>query len=177
MLFTNKYTTSHKYRFDKTLIFFKKHIPEGSSILDLGVDNPFSEIMRSEGYQVINTQGEDLDLDLGNIKNVKVDVVTAFQIFEHLISPFNVLNEINAKKLVATVPLRLWFASAYKSKINPWHNHFHEFEDWQFNWLLEKSGWKIIDGEKWVSRTKINGIRPFLRNFTPRHYAVYAERK
>ena len=55
--------------------------------------------------------------------------------------------------------------------------HFHEFEDWQFDWLLEKAGWTIIDSQKWISKVKINGIRPLLRNYTPRYYAVYAERK
>jgi hypothetical protein len=24
-----------------------------------------------------------------------------------------------------------------------WDRHYHEFEDWQFDWLLEKSNWKI----------------------------------
>ena len=33
---------------------------------------------------------------------------------------------------------------AYKSKTDPLDRHYHEFEPWQFDWLLEKSGWKII---------------------------------
>lgn len=177
MSFSTNYYKSHKYRFDKTLGFLKKHIPKRFLILDLGIENPFSEVMKSEGFQVINTQGEDLDMDLTIVRNTKVDVVTAFEIFEHLVSPFNVLKEINAKKLIATVPLRLWFASAYQSKNNPWDRHFHEFEDWQFDWLLQKTGWKVMHSEKWISPTKITGFRPLLRNIIPRHYAVYAERK
>ncbi|MDE3741526.1 methyltransferase [Maribacter polysaccharolyticus] len=163
-------------RFENTLAFLQKHITTDETILDLGVENPFSKIMKETGYTVANTQGEDLDLDFTNITDTPTDVVTAFEIFEHLIAPFNVLREIKAKKLVASIPLRLWFAPAYQSKTDPWDRHFHEFEDWQFDWLLEKAGWKIIDRAKWSNPVKKIGIRPLLRSFTPRYYIVYAER-
>ena len=132
--------------------------------------------MKQNGYQVSNTQGEDLDVDFSSVKASNSDVVTAFEIFEHLVAPYNVLKEINAKKLVASIPLRLWFSSAYRSKTDPWDRHFHEFEDWQFDWLLEKAGWKIKDAVKWTNPTKKIGLRPLLRLFTPRYYIVYAER-
>ncbi len=163
-------------RFENTLAFLQKHITTDETILDLGVENPFSKIMKETGYTVANTQGEDLDLDFTNITDTPTDVVTAFEIFEHLIAPFNVLREIKAKKLVASIPLRLWFAPAYQSKTDPWDRHFHEFEDWQFDWLFEKAGWKIIDRAKWSNPVKKIGIRPLLRSFTPRYYIVYAER-
>ena len=165
----------HK-RYKRTLAFLKHYIPADLSILDLGVENPFSEVMKAEGYTVTNTTGEDLDLDLTIINNSDAQVVTAFEIFEHLLSPFTVLNAIKANKLVASVPLRLWFAAAYRSKTDTWDRHFHEFEDWQFDWLLEKTGWKIIAHEKWTNPTKKIGFRPLLRWFTPRYYIVYAER-
>jgi hypothetical protein len=57
-----------------------------------------------------------------------------------------------------------------------WDRHYHEFEDWQFDWLLEKTGWKIMARGKWTNPTKKIGIRPLLRWFTPRYYIVYAER-
>ncbi len=163
-------------RFKHTIEFLKKHIPNNNSILDLGVENPFTKIMKSEGYQVENTRGEDLDLDTSTILSSEADVVTAFEIFEHLLSPFTVLKSIKTNKLVASVPLRLWFSPAYRSKIDMWDRHYHEFEDWQFDWLLEKAGWKIMDRQKWTSPTKKIGIRPILRWFTPRYYIIYAER-
>lgn len=163
-------------RFEKTLSFLEKHITTQETILDLGVENPFSKIMKEHGYTVSNTKGEDLDLDFETITQSKTDVVTAFEIFEHLIAPFNVLREIKADKLVASIPLRLWFSPAYQSKTDPWDRHYHEFEDWQFDWLLEKAGWKIIDRDKWTNPVKKIGFRPLLRSFTPRYYIVYAER-
>lgn len=163
-------------RFRLTLNFLKTHISTSDSILDLGVKNPFSEIMISEGFTVENTSGEDLDEQRSTIENSKADVVTAFEIFEHLLSPYEVLKSIKADKLVLSVPLKLWFASAYRSKTDMRDRHYHEFEDWQLDWLLEKTGWEIKAREKWTNPTKKIGFRPFLRWFTPRYYIVYAER-
>lgn len=169
--------TFPKKRFQETLDFLKIHVPVATNILDLGVPNPFSEIMKAEGYMVTNTKGEDLDLDTSAAKTSEAEVVTAFEIFEHLVAPFNVLRDIKSDKLVASVPLRLWFAPAYKSKTDKWDRHFHEFEDWQFDWLLEKAGWEIKDRKKWSHPIKKIGLRPLLRSFTPRYYIVYAERR
>ena len=163
-------------RFKHTIQFLKNHVSNTESILDLGVENPFSEIMKQHDFKVENTKGEDLDIDTSTIKNSDADVVTAFEIFEHLLSPFTVLKSIKTEKLVASVPLKLWFSSAYRSKTDMLDRHYHEFEDWQFDWLLEKAGWKIIAREKWTNPTKKIGIRPILRWFTPRYYIVYAEK-
>lgn len=163
-------------RFKHTIEFLKKHVSTSETILDLGVENPFSKIMIEHGFTIENTQGEDLDLDTTNIEKSEAEVVTAFEIFEHLLSPFTVLKSIKANKIVASVPLRLWFSSAYRSKTDMWDRHYHEFEDWQFDWLFEKAGWKIIATDKWTNPTKKIGLRPILRWFTPRYYIVYAER-
>lgn len=165
-----------KKRYNHTLRFMNEVVSKDNKILDLGVANPFSEILLKEGFQVTNTQGEDLDLNTVVVKSDDFEVVTAFEIFEHLVSPFNVLNDIKANKLVASIPLRLWFASAYRSKNDKWDRHYHEFEDWQFDWLLEKAGWRIVKSEKFTNPVKKIGIRPLLRLFTPRYYLVYAER-
>ncbi|MCM4168469.1 hypothetical protein KCTC52924_02044 [Arenibacter antarcticus] len=164
-------------RFKNTLDFLKKHISPDQTILDLGVENPFSRIMKENGYSVSNTKGEDLDLDYTSVQKSSAEVVTAFEIFEHLIAPYNILTEIKSNKLVASIPLRLWFSPAYRSKTDAWDRHFHEFEPWQFDWLLEKAGWEVKDSAKWTNPVKKLGIRPLLRSFTPRYYIVYAERK
>lgn len=165
-----------KKRYQRTLNFLKKVVSKEDNILDLGVENPFSQILKDQGYQVTNTQGEDLDVNSTAVQTQAYTVVTAFEIFEHLLAPYNVLKEIKANKLVASIPLRLWFAPAYRSKNDVWDRHYHEFEDWQFDWLLEKAGWKIIKKEKFTHPVKKIGLRPLLRLFTPRYYLVYAER-
>lgn len=169
-------TIPHK-RYSHTLAFLKKHIGKDEVILDLGVSNPFSTIMKEEGYNVENTSGEDLDEDQSKIVNSNATVITAFEIFEHLLSPYEILKSIQAEKLVISVPLRLWFSAAYRSKTDKWDRHYHEFEDWQLDWLLEKTGWVIQDRAKWTNPVKKIGIRPLLRQITPRYYIVYASKK
>jgi len=163
-------------RFKLTLDFLKKHISTSETILDLGVENPFSKIMKEEGFSVKNTNGEDLDENQMVFQNQKEVVVTAFEIFEHLLNPYTILKEIQSDKLFISIPLRLWFTPAYRSKTDMWDRHYHEFEDWQLDWLLEKTGWKIIDRQKWTNPVKKFGIRPLLRYFTNRYYIVYAEK-
>lgn len=168
-------TFPHK-RYNITMAFLKKHVPTDRAILDLGVNNPFSEIMRKEGYTVANTTGEDLDNNQQALQHNDYDVLTAFEIFEHLLNPYTVLQNVKSDKLIISVPMRLWFSPAYRSKTDMWDRHYHEFEDWQLDWLLEKTGWVIKDRLKWTNPVKKLGIRPLLRSFTPRYYMVYAER-
>ncbi len=166
----------HQRRYNLTLDFIKSKINKNETILDLGTPNDFTEILEKEGYKVLNTNGEDFDLNPSCVEDFKVDAVIALEVLEHLVSPMNVLSKLPAKKLITTVPLDLWFAKAYRNKNNEWDQHFHEFEDWQFDWLLTKSGWKPIDFQKWTSPVKKIGFRPILRSFIPRYYAVYSER-
>jgi hypothetical protein len=163
-------------RFNSTLDFLKKHVSAKETILDLGVPNPFSKIMVENGYVVKNTKGEDLDNDQTNLQNEEYSVFTAFEIFEHLLNPYTVLENVKADKILISIPLRLWFSSAYRSKTDKWDRHYHEFEDWQLDWLLEKTGYKIIDSIKFTHPVKKIGFRPLLRFFTPRYYLVYAEK-
>ncbi len=163
-------------RFKHTLEFLEQHITKEETILDLGVENPFSDIMREQGFLVTNTTGEDLDENQDALKNSKATVVTAFEIFEHLLNPYTILKSIQSEKLLISIPLRLWFSPAYRSKTDMWDRHYHEFEDWQLDWLLEKTGWKIIAREKWNNPVKSFGFRPLLRRFTKRYYILYAEK-
>ncbi len=163
-------------RYAKTLAFIEQYIDKHEAILDLGVENPFSDILKTKSYTVYNTQGEDLDENYAFVKEYQVEAVTALEILEHLVSPLPLLKALPGKKLIATIPLNLWFAKAYRSHTDDRDRHYHEFEDWQFDWLLEKAGWKIIAKEKWTAPTGKIGIRPLLRKITPRYYAVYAER-
>ena len=170
------YKNIPKKRYDKTLKMLKDICQPGSVIYDLGVENPFSKIMQENNYKVYNSEGQDFDIDFKINIPKDVDLVTGFEILEHLVSPFPLLKSLEAKKLFVTVPLNLWFSKAYRSKIDNRDRHFHEFEEWQFDWLLEKAGWKILKKEKWTNPSFKIGLRPILRNFHNRYYAVYAER-
>lgn len=163
-------------RFNITLEFLKKHVSTSETILDLGVSNPFSKIMEENNYTVINTKGEDIDKDQSSLVNENYEVFTAFEIFEHLLNPYTVLENVKCDKILISIPMRLWFSSAYRSKTDKWDRHYHEFEDWQLDWLLEKTGFKILDSIKFTHPVKKLGFRPLLRYFTNRYYLVYAEK-
>ncbi len=172
---SNKWSKTRRYR--KTLEFIGPSIENKSTILDIGTPNKFSQIMTEKGLKVINTKGEDLDQHPEVVAQFDTEIATAFEIFEHLLNPLGVLKEIKAETLFASIPLSLWFAKAYRNKNDRWDQHFHEFEDWQFDWLLEKGGWEIVRREKWTSPVFMPGLRPLLRLFTPRYYIIEARRK
>lgn len=163
-------------RFQITLDFLAKHLKKTDKILDLGVPNPLSELMQQQGYSVTSTSGVDLDDNQEELLNQEYNVLTAFEIVEHLLNPYTILKQSKAKRIFVSVPLRLWFSTAYRSKTDMRDRHYHEFEDWQLDWLLEKAGYKIIASKKWSHRVNKIGFRPLLRRFTPRYYLVYAER-
>lgn len=165
------------FRFKKTSVFLKKHISKNDKILDLGTPNELSDLLKDKGYNITSCYGFDFDLEHEKINNYEYDTFVAFEVFEHLVSPFPILRDTKAQKLVITVPLRLWFAKAYRNQNDPYDQHYHEFEGWQLDMLIEKAGWKIIAREKWTPPFQFNGIRSILRAFTPRFYAVYAERQ
>ena len=162
-------------RYNRTWRFLSEGLEPPARILDLGATNPFAEIMRERGFDVHNTSG-DLDDVPEVVHGIEAEAATAFEILEHLVSPLNVLRQISAPRLFATVPLRLWFATAYNNPNDPWDRHYHEFETWQFDWLLEKAGWRLVRSETWNSPVRRLGIRPLLRLITPRYYAVEAVR-
>jgi len=168
----------HLRRYELTMSFLRRHIRKGSHIIDLGTPNAMSDIMKEYGYKVKNTEGEDLDIEYKKLHEYYIrfhpDAVTSFEVFEHLINPYEVLKRIPSGRLVASVPLRLWFAKAYNRNKND--RHFHEFEQWQFDWLLEKAGWRIMARETHTSPSLRLGFRSILRWFAPRYYFIYAIR-
>ncbi|MFY0484130.1 methyltransferase, partial [Flavobacterium sp. PLA-1-15] len=87
-------------RFKHTLEFLKKHVSTQETIFDLGVPNPFSKIMEENGYTVKNTKGEDLDNNQTALKTEDYSVFTAFEIFEHLLNPYTVLQNVKCDKLL-----------------------------------------------------------------------------
>ena len=164
-------------RYDATIEFVEFYVDKKEKILDLGVVNDLSNKLIDSGFQVNNTKGEDLDLDVSAVETEEYDVVTSFEIFEHMLCPFNILRKIKAKKLIISVPLKLWFANAYWSNSDERDRHYHEFEPKQLDMLLDKAGWKIVNSKKWISISYKMGIRPLLRRFYPRFYVLYCERK
>jgi len=134
--------------------------------------------MMSEKYQVTNTP-DDMDLDyVDHDISEGFDLVTGFEILEHMLNPFGLLTAIKAPKLILSVPLNLWFENTWKGggSENKYKWHYHEFQPWQLDMLLEKTGWKIVDSLKIPYTTGDIGIRPLLRRFYNKYYFVSCTR-
>jgi hypothetical protein len=106
-------------RYQKTLDFIRESLPSNAVILDLGVNNPFAEIMREQGWKVKNTQGEDLDVDQSFLLKEEYTVATAFEILEHTLNPYTILSNIKAQHMFVSVPLKLWLPKPTKAKAIP----------------------------------------------------------
>ncbi len=169
---------AHRDRFERTLAFVGASLAPPARLLDVGPDNALAARFRESGYAVANTGTADLD-DAPEAAAAPADALTAFEVFEHLVNPLGVLRAARAPRLFASVPRRLWFSTAYRSATDPWDRHFHEFEDWQFDWLLDKAGWDVVRRERWIpKRSGVPlGVRPLLRTLTPRWYVVEAARR
>ena len=113
-------------RYRKTLSLMKTHLPAPARIMDLGWTIHSSEIMRKEGYTVDNTGGEDLDEEVSLAKATGYDAVTAFEILEHLLSPYTLLKSIEAPKSSSQYP-ECVVSGPHRNPKDPRDNHYHEF--------------------------------------------------
>jgi len=159
----------HDKRYRKSIELVKKYIPPGSTVCDLG-----NKKWWHPDYITFGTGEMDLDTTVCAHFD-EHPYFTAFEVLEHLVNPVNILNRIGGI-LIATVPFGMWFTRAYRGP-HSWDEHYHEFEDWQFDKLLDFCGWEIIHREYWYYGMRKVGIRPFLRLFWPSYYAVVARRK
>ncbi len=170
-------SATHRERFDRTLAFVGRSLAPPARLLDVGPDNALAQRFRAKGYHVENTGTADLD-DHPEVAAVDADALVAFEVLEHLVNPLGVLRASPARRLFASVPLRLWFSAAYRDDTDRRDRHYHEFEDWQFDWLLEAAGFEVVRRERWVPAHQglPLGVRPLLRRVTPRWYVVEARR-
>jgi hypothetical protein len=92
--------------------------------------------MEENGYTVKNTKGEDLDNNQTALKPKPILFYCVWN-FWTFTKPYTILENVNCDKLLISIPLRLWFSPAYRSKTDKWDRHYHEFEDWQLTGFLK----------------------------------------
>lgn len=150
-------------------------IPSGEVVLDIGEPNKLSEQLANElGVLVINTTS-DLDYSIKTgMTSMLFDYVTCFEVIEHLLNPrmfFDNLRDVTSDDVVVhlSYPSRPMWA-------NNIEEHFNEYTRERFEYLLKKTGWKIVREKSIYVRRKPFGIRPLLRNFIP-HTRIYELRK
>ncbi len=167
-----------KIRMQMTLDLIKKYTAPNSKIYDFGHKSIMSEWMEKEGYTVVNNSTEvDLDFNQDEITKLssEADLTTSFEVFEHLTNLFAVLMAIKSKKMLITVPAKVWFKSAYWGP-NDFDHHYHEFEYKQIEKILNKTGWQVKEHGFW----KVSfgwGLYSLLRKIWPSYIWIYVEKK
>ena len=152
-------------RYVKTRELLKKYYFEGAKILDLGANNVMRSRLQNHFQTVIHGTG-NLDLNKEELNYNYEDIITSFEVFEHLYNLFPLLREIkkSGALLICSVPLRFPFSKQYWT--DDYHDrHYNEFEERQFFWILKEAGFEILEFEKWYWKFNFVGVRPFLRSF------------
>lgn len=140
-------------------------IPKGSTVLDIAEPNELSkQLAKEKQVKIINTVS-DLDYKIIPQRMMPFKFVTCFEVIEHLLNPrlfFDNLRKITPKDVVVylSYPSRPWWAENR-------HEHFNEYSRVRFEYLLEKTGWKIVREKKIYVRRRPVGIRPVIRSFMP----------
>lgn len=161
----NKITGRHIERLNQSIELLLKHCAYPATFLSIGEPNLFDKEVAG-GNEVVNTTG-DLDLNWKPEKEGKFSRVLCFEVMEHLTNPLSFLRRL--KKY--TTSDSLVFVSIPNHLLRRhWRTlHFHEIDPVRFEYLCEKSGWKIVDRvcyKYWPKLSDITGVRPFIRYIT-----------
>jgi len=126
-------------------------------ILDCGERNLLTSLIEDKfKIKARNTEG---DLDVLPIEG-KYDFVLAFEIIEHLMNPLWFLLQI--KKALKPGGTLYLSTPINKPKYFWRHDHFHEFDEYRLNILLERAGFEVVRKER-KRFYLIAGIRPIIR--------------
>ena len=151
---------TNKIRWSKTLNFLET-CNKAKTGLDIGDRTPFTlELEKVFGCKFKNTS---IDLDIGRIES-KYDVITAFEIIEHLYNPLHFLEQIrqglleNGRVYLSTPEGKPYFLWA--------PGHFHEIHQERLHSLFKRAQFRIIRQNTFrIHHTYFyfTGFRPLLR--------------
>ena len=153
--------------------FFEYH-PEikGKRILDIGcgdgifleslmlynevygvdIDRRSVEIAKSRGLKNIFAMDINRFISYCNEKGIVFDIITAFDVIEHLTDPLTVLKGLKSilkegGEIIGTVPNReRWFSEEIKTDLPP--HHFYRFSKRALKNILDKAGYEVKSVEQ-----------------------------
>ncbi len=158
-------------RWAKTLLFLR---PFNANVgLDIGDRTPFSENL--EEFYNCEFKNTDIDLDIGVLKG-KYDIVTAFEVIEHLYNPLHMLLQISN---ILNKNGRLYLSTPVGKPRYLWsEDHFHEMYRSSLISLINRAGFRVLR----IKKIRIQpfsfyftGIRPLLRLIYEKHWLIELE--
>jgi SAM-dependent methyltransferase len=133
------------------------------NILDIGERNLFTEILENTyGVTIESTYG-DLDVEFKTLEDHLYDFIHYNNVIEHQFNPLFTLLKIKERLkpdgiLVLGCPIKPSWITFSKC-------HFHEFDQYRFDKLIARAGFKVVDYVKFWRQVRFNGLRPFLGSF------------
>ena len=155
-----------KIRWQKTLKFLEENDAINNG-LDIGDRTDFTT--KLEKFYKCSFNNTDIDLDVEQLSG-NYDIVTAFEIVEHLFNPLHFLLQI---KNILNEDGTLYLSTPKGKPYFLWSKeHFHEMGYKRLFSLIDRAGFKIIR-KKEIRIQPIyfyfTGIRPILRFFFEKH--------
>jgi len=164
-IYSNARTTQKRWKITKE---FLAEVPNAKIGLDLGDRTIFTEEL--ENFFKCPFTNSNIDLDTETIEG-KYDIITAFEVIEHLFNPLHCLLEVS-NSLNSNGRLYL---STPKSKptIISSPLHFHEMSERSLNALFNRANFKVTRKTTFDVHSfwfYFTGIRPLLRGIFDRHW-------
>ncbi|SVD45776.1 uncharacterized protein METZ01_LOCUS398630, partial [marine metagenome] len=158
-------------RWKKTLLFLNQF--QACSGLDIGNRTPLTKQL--EAHYNCSFKNTTIDLDEGQLIG-EYDVITAFEIIEHLFNPLHLLTEISQ---VLKDEGKLYLSTPKGKPLFLWsEEHFHEMHEKSLMNLINRAGFKMIRKETILIHPLsfyFTGLRPFFRLFYERYWLIELE--
>lgn len=159
---TNKYRTviDGDYASDESVLYRWKHtekfiIPKSDISHGLDIGDRTGLTCRLEKLFKVRFDSTDIDLDVEPL-NGEYDIVTSFEVLEHLFNPLYNLLEI--KKVLKPQGVFYLSTPLRKPEIIKTPEHFHEMSEDELMNIIERSGLYVI-------RKQLIRVRPFYKYF------------
>ena len=162
----NKYieNSTHQFRWNKTIDFLNNKSANFKNGLDIGERTTLTANM--EDYFSINFSNTNIDLDTEKLHG-NYDIITSFEVIEHLYNPLFNLLEIH--KVLNKNGVLYLSTPLYKPAFLWSPNHFHEMQRQSLLNLFKRSGFKIAREDKF----KIHPFKFYFKGFRPILRLIY----
>lgn len=139
------------------------------NVLDIGSRNFFTEILEKKYNVEIDSTDCDLDECLVSPKT-NYDFVHYNNVIEHQFNPLFTLLEI--KKILNSDGILILGCPLKPKWITSAKCHFHEFDEYAYQELIKRAGFKEVKRIHFYKQFSINGIRGLFGNFFNRQVVV-----